>query len=183
VTALPPLGPVTVEELVEFLNTRDVATGADALTGSARTNRWLHAHRLLPLDERLDDPDVLRARRARELIRTLATAMPAGRADLADVELLERAAARVRYTIGFGAEGTPRLQVLTRGADGVLARLLLAVLRAWVERTWSRVKVCRNPECRRVFVDTSRNRSRAWCDMGTCGNQAKARAWRRRHAH
>ena len=39
---------------------------------------------------------------------------------------------------------------------------------------------CANDECRWFFVDTSRNQSRRWCEMETCGNQAKVRAHYRR---
>ena len=32
-----------------------------------------------------------------------------------------------------------------------------------------------------AFYDHSRNRSGTWCEMGKCGNRAKARRWRERH--
>ncbi|WP_280274034.1 CGNR zinc finger domain-containing protein [Nocardia wallacei] len=32
-----------------------------------------------------------------------------------------------------------------------------------------------------AYYAHSRNKSRTWCSMETCGNQAKARAFRRRH--
>lgn len=35
-----------------------------------------------------------------------------------------------------------------------------------------RLKIC--PNCGWLFLDRSRNRSRAWCDMAVCGNRAKA---------
>jgi predicted RNA-binding Zn ribbon-like protein len=38
-----------------------------------------------------------------------------------------------------------------------------------------RVRVCDGPDCGWLFLDTSRNRSRRWCDMADCGNRAKAR--------
>lgn len=42
-----------------------------------------------------------------------------------------------------------------------------------------RLKIC--PNCRWLFLDRSRNRSRAWCDMAVCGNRVKAsRHYRRR---
>lgn len=42
-----------------------------------------------------------------------------------------------------------------------------------------RLKIC--PNCRWLFIDRSRNRSRAWCDMAVCGNRVKAnRHYRRR---
>lgn len=38
-----------------------------------------------------------------------------------------------------------------------------------------RVKQCDGHGCDWLFLDTSRNRSRRWCSMETCGNRAKAR--------
>ena len=38
-----------------------------------------------------------------------------------------------------------------------------------------KVKVCGDHECRWLFLDSSRNQSRRWCDMKDCGNRAKAR--------
>lgn len=49
-------------------------------------------------------------------------------------------------------------------------------------RQLDRVKQC-DPEqgCGWLFLDTTRNRSRRWCSMETCGSAAKARAWYHRH--
>lgn len=44
-----------------------------------------------------------------------------------------------------------------------------------------RVKKCPADDCGWLFLDTSRNRSRAWCSMKTCGNLAKVRRYRSRH--
>ncbi len=38
-----------------------------------------------------------------------------------------------------------------------------------------RLRVCDGHDCGWVFVDTSKNGRRRWCDMATCGNTAKAR--------
>jgi predicted RNA-binding Zn ribbon-like protein len=43
----------------------------------------------------------------------------------------------------------------------------------------SRVGRCAGEGCDWLFMDTSHNRSRRWCDMRSCGNRAKAR---RHHA-
>lgn len=37
------------------------------------------------------------------------------------------------------------------------------------------VRACAAEDCRWLFLDISKNHSRRWCDMQTCGNQAKAR--------
>jgi predicted RNA-binding Zn ribbon-like protein len=39
------------------------------------------------------------------------------------------------------------------------------------------VRQCAAPDCAWLFLDTSRNRSRQWCSMQTCGNRAKARRY------
>jgi predicted RNA-binding Zn ribbon-like protein len=39
----------------------------------------------------------------------------------------------------------------------------------------ARVRECAETSCAWLFLDTSRNRSRQWCDMRACGNRAKAR--------
>ncbi len=43
-----------------------------------------------------------------------------------------------------------------------------------------RVKQCADAACGWLFLDTSRNRSRRWCDMNDCGNRAKANRFYRR---
>ncbi|GEM49323.1 CGNR zinc finger domain-containing protein [Deinococcus cellulosilyticus] len=37
-----------------------------------------------------------------------------------------------------------------------------------------RIKACSNHQCILHFFDTSKNNSRRWCSMATCGNRAKA---------
>jgi predicted RNA-binding Zn ribbon-like protein len=38
-----------------------------------------------------------------------------------------------------------------------------------------RVRECAADDCRWLFLDTSKNKSRRWCDMKSCGNRAKVR--------
>jgi predicted RNA-binding Zn ribbon-like protein len=39
----------------------------------------------------------------------------------------------------------------------------------------SETRVCASENCDWLFLDTSKNHSRRWCNMKTCGNRAKAR--------
>src|SRR5580658_2269357 len=41
-----------------------------------------------------------------------------------------------------------------------------------------RVRECGNPECRWLFLDSSKNHTRRWCDMKVCGNRMKARRFK-----
>ncbi len=44
----------------------------------------------------------------------------------------------------------------------------------------SRLKVCDNPDCIRFFYDGTKNHSRRWCSMDTCGNRMKVAAYHAR---
>lgn len=39
------------------------------------------------------------------------------------------------------------------------------------------VRMCASESCDWLFLDTSKNHTRRWCDMNTCGNRAKARRY------
>ena len=60
-----------------------------------------------------------------------------------------------------------------------LDRMLLAVARAAADLLTSEqlsgVRICASEDCNWLFLDTSKNHSRRWCDMKSCGNRAKAR--------
>ncbi|NGO71927.1 CGNR zinc finger domain-containing protein [Streptomyces boncukensis] len=60
-------------------------------------------------------------------------------------------------------------------ADGGMA---LAFILVAGER--DRLRRCSAPDCRRAFVDLSRNRSRRYCDSRTCGNRLHVAAYRAR---
>ena len=60
-------------------------------------------------------------------------------------------------------------------ADGGMA---LAFVLAAGE--WERLTTCDAPDCARVLVDFSRNRSRRYCDSKTCGNRLHVAAYRAR---
>ena len=64
--------------------------------------------------------------------------------------------------------------------DGALARLAESLAREISQGDPDRLRICANETCRWVFVDTSRTGRRKWCDMSTCGNQAKAARFRER---
>ena len=70
------------------------------------------------------------------------------------------------------------------GGDYELESVLWPVARSAAELLTSgdlsRVRECSGETCGWLFVDTSRNRSRRWCDMSDCGNRAKVRRYYQR---
>ncbi|MGW4328872.1 CGNR zinc finger domain-containing protein [Nocardia sp. NPDC004573] len=55
-------------------------------------------------------------------------------------------------------------------ALGVIAADAISIIAG--ERD-GRLALCTSPTCRAAFFDTSRSRTRKWCDMNTCGNRQK----------
>lgn len=72
-------------------------------------------------------------------------------------------------------------------AEGDLNRILWPIAHSAAELIVSddlqKVRECEASDCAWLFLDTSRNRSRRWCDMSVCGNREKARRhYQRQHA-
>jgi predicted RNA-binding Zn ribbon-like protein len=59
------------------------------------------------------------------------------------------------------------------------AMAMIDVIRA---DEYDRLRVCAAEDCRSVYVDYSRNKSKRYCDTGNCGNRMNVNAYRRRKA-
>jgi predicted RNA-binding Zn ribbon-like protein len=118
------------------------------------------------------------ARELRRVIHDLFAALAKGaRPSASDLQALDTALA-----------GILPHQHLTSTADGfawqwdnapVLDRMLWPVLRAagdlLVSDRLARIRECGGERCGWLFLDETKNHSRRWCEMGVCGNRAKAR--------
>ena len=58
--------------------------------------------------------------------------------------------------------------------DGIINPIVRSAADLLLSSDLKRVKSCADAECGWLFFDSSRNRSRRWCDMSDCGNRAKA---------
>ena len=68
------------------------------------------------------------------------------------------------------------------GLDGILWPILRSAARLLTAGEHSRIGQCADDRgCGYLFFDTSRNRSRRWCDMNSCGNRAKSQRHYARH--
>lgn len=66
------------------------------------------------------------------------------------------------------------------GAAAISSLVHLEALLASHTGALARLKICKNPACGAAFHDASRNSTRVWHDMRTCGNVMKLRASRAR---
>lgn len=65
---------------------------------------------------------------------------------------------------------------------GLMIPIVESAAESLVEEELGRVRRCADSRCHRVFLDATKNGLRRWCDMGTCGNRAKAARHRARAA-
>ncbi|MDC7125082.1 MAG: CGNR zinc finger domain-containing protein [Spirochaetales bacterium] len=66
-------------------------------------------------------------------------------------------------------------------AVGFLQPVIQASADLLLSSNLSRLKRCSNAECGWLYYDTSKNNSRRWCCMSSCGNRAKASNFYKRH--
>jgi predicted RNA-binding Zn ribbon-like protein len=124
------------------------------------------------------------ARALREAIYALFVDHAHGR--LAQPEALARLnAALGRYCGGHQLRALPDGFAWTweesAALDGMLGPVAQSAAELLTSPESDRVRQCAAEDgCGWLFYDTSRNRSRRWCDMGTCGNKAKAQRHYRR---
>jgi len=120
----------------------------------------------------------------RETIYRIFSATASGRSPAAaDLDVLNAAL----------AQALPHLRIVPNaddftwnwaGKEDALDSMLWPVARSAGDLLTSdelkRVGECQGDGCGWLFLDLSRNHSRRWCDMGDCGNRAKARRHYRR---
>jgi predicted RNA-binding Zn ribbon-like protein len=112
------------------------------------------------------------------LYHILSAYSSAGQPELTDIAVLNQELAqalsfrRLKWSEdGFNwswEEGPGDLESLLWKIAGAAADLLTSA-------TLERVGECQGVGCGWLFIDTSKNHSRRWCDMEGCGNRAKAR--------
>jgi predicted RNA-binding Zn ribbon-like protein len=120
----------------------------------------------------------------REVICRIFTAVARSQPpDREDLELLNRFVAEAMGSMRL-ARQDQHFRWEMQGAN-VPDRVLHAVTRAAADLLTSaqadRVRECASGTCRWLFVDTSKNSQRRWCDMRTCGNRAKVRRFHAAH--
>jgi predicted RNA-binding Zn ribbon-like protein len=97
----------------------------------------------------------------------------------ASVKTLERSikAARLQQQLHW-KEGQLEWQWRENDAGLPLWTLSLSAVDLMLSEDIHRLRACDNPECRWLFLDTSKNHTRRWCDMEVCGNRMKARRFK-----
>jgi predicted RNA-binding Zn ribbon-like protein len=152
-----------LENLAEWDSFWSAAAAAAAFKSGGRSRRTPNLDRIITFRE--------------ALYRVFKAVIEQRRPETKDSELLncKLAEARAHEKLAF-VNGTPSF-AWDEGPDPlwIIARAAAELL---TSPDLARVRACGGESCGWLFLDTSRNRSRQWCDMADCGNIAKVRRFR-----
>jgi predicted RNA-binding Zn ribbon-like protein len=123
---------------------------------------------------------MVRARRLRAAIRSMFAAIAAGKApsehDVATLNFDLATTMKHARVLESDGKGGYRWGFQGRSLDAPLwpiSRSAADLLTSEEERRL--VRECNAANCHWLFLDTSKNRTRQWCSMKSCGNREKAR--------
>jgi predicted RNA-binding Zn ribbon-like protein len=176
-------------ELVNTLDLRFSANPQDLLPTYADLLRFAAQLRLLPAEQARRLGRIVRVHDGQRVVAStveLREALAAvlyswvdgGKAAEGQVKILETQfhAAALHRSLRSGDE---RLVWSWSGFDQQaelpLWKLAQSASDLLVSEDAKQVKSCGDPTCRWLFLDVSKNHTRRWCDMKTCGNRMKAR--------
>jgi predicted RNA-binding Zn ribbon-like protein len=173
-----------LESVVALVNTSPDCAGHEAMADVATLQAFVDHHQVSEIDH-LDDDDLRSVRRLRGRLHAVFLAA----ADTGDphrvVSLVNAIVADARTTPRLTDHGNWPLHMHYFAPGAAVAEHLaadcgmaLAFVLAAGER--DRLRQCAAPDCSRVLVDLSRNRSRRYCDAQTCGNRLHVAAYRAR---
>lgn len=166
--------PGTLELVRRFVNTVELPSGPDELDSVEKASAWCLSYGLAPVR---DETHLKQLRDFRETLRDLLFANN-GEGDAPRVwERMRPFLASTRLSLAVNPSHGLELKPEDKGP---IASLLAVVYESQLLDTWRRLRACRKESCRFAYYDRTKNASRAWCSMATCGNQAKAHRRRQR---
>ncbi len=174
IAAAPDSAPGSLELVRRFVNTVELPSGPDELDSLEKARAWCLSHGLAPAR---DQGHLTQLRDFRETLRDLLFANNGEGDGPAAWEQMQPFLASTRLSLAVN----PARGLELRPQDkGPIASLLAVVYESELLGTWTRLRACRKASCRFAYYDHTKNASRAWCSMATCGNQAKAQRRRQR---
>ena len=135
----------------------------------------------------LDGSEALRqAKELRETLAAVAYAQLAGKSlsatNLSSLEHYFKQASLHRHLTADHHRPVWRWHGLHSNAAAPVWLLAQATEDFLLSERSAQLRCCASETCRWLFLDTSKNRTRRWCDMKVCGNRMKARRFYARNA-
>ena len=143
----------------------------------ARTS-WEEATGPTAAELAITETDLDGLRMFRDALRLLVTRDNSGNSDTRGHGTLSLPLAAV--VLRMDDDGQVRVEPRGSGWQAIASMALIEIMEAQRVDTWRRLKTCREARCRAAFYDRSRNNSKVWHDVHTCGNAVNVRAYRTR---
>jgi predicted RNA-binding Zn ribbon-like protein len=170
-----------LDTVVDLVNTApDDDTTADGLADVASLDNFVRKHDMSDVGM-LSELDLAAVRKVRGRFAEVFAAAEARSAAKVINELVAAAGTTPQLTDHDGYDW--HVHYFAPGAsvaDHLAADCGMALAFFVVAGEQERLRRCEAPDCRRAFVDLSRNRSRRYCDSRTCGNRLHVAAYRAR---
>jgi predicted RNA-binding Zn ribbon-like protein len=184
------------ELALDFANTssgRGWPTHQEHLRSAMNVVDWAdHAHVVPPEDAEwlremaraefeIGQQLLARALELREDIHVVASEIAAGRPVPPDpVQNLTRAHAHCLAKANlapFAGRFVWSWPVRQASIEAILGPISLSAMTTLLQADLSRIKMCQGEKCGWLFFDTTKNKSRRWCEMEVCGNRAKQKRY------
>ncbi|MGV9211609.1 CGNR zinc finger domain-containing protein [Micromonospora sp. RB23] len=170
----------------------DAARKIDRLADPADLVNWFatvmgEADRGRLMDDLADRPaDAVRALEAVRRLRDTATRVMDAQVDGGIVDPADLATITTGWRQALGVATFPARLPLAPVVDptsvpALVPYLALSVVDLVGQPDLSRLRRCDGEGCGWLFLDSTRNRSRRWCDPLDCGNRARVRNYVQRH--
>ena len=155
----------------------------ELLSDADSTRDWLLVSGLAVPSVTVDEEERQRLVTFRHLVRALIDANMSGEQDRKANAELARLASGHPVPVAVGLDGQVGLDLApVESVDALIAQLIGIILRAQIDGSWERLKICLADTCRWAFFDASKNRRGHWCSMEVCGNREKNRTYRARQS-
>jgi predicted RNA-binding Zn ribbon-like protein len=83
-------------------------------------------------------------------------------------------------SLGLVFDTNLEIDIAPVASKAYLKPIILEMVRFLPNLELKRLKKCNNKNCTHLFFDSSKNNSRIWCSMSSCGNIMKARSFYKR---
>ncbi|WP_030192819.1 CGNR zinc finger domain-containing protein [Streptomyces sp. NRRL S-87] len=169
-----------LDVVVDLVNTAPEPGGPDGLLDVGALRTFVHQHEISDVGE-LGARDLAGVRAVRGRFAQIFSATTTREAAGVVNDLVAAAGTTPRLTDHDGYDW--HVHYFAPGAsvgDHIAADCGMALSFILVSGERERLRRCEAPDCRRAFVDLSRNRSRRYCDSRTCGNRLHVAAYRAR---
>ena len=166
--------------VTDLLNTKEADDDIEELAEPADLARWFAARGLLDEGEAVTQAELERTIELREALRSYVRDHHGSGVAPRALRTINANAEMLPYRLTFGEDGAVSFVPAASGVDAALAEVLAGIPIALSTGSWNRLKVCADDACQWAFYDGSKNRSKRWCSMRSCGNKNKTRAYRER---